>query len=112
MKAFATSERLAAEVLRGSWVVASGLRYTCSASNGCLAEAVSGEAWSAEGLPGLLLHPLGAWSSCATSGVGGGDISLAAGVLLDEGGASMTVVARRLVGGQLAAVELLTLTRA
>lgn len=108
MKAFATGERLAAEALKGSWT-ASGLRYSASSSGGGLvAAAVEGEAWSGEGLAGLLLHPLQAWSSCS---VEGDDISVAAGVLLEEGGASMAVATRRLVAGRLVAAELLTLTR-
>lgn len=119
MKGFATGERLAADALAGTWV-ASGARYTAdpsssSSSDGSAAlqsEAVVGEQWSAEGLEKLLLHPLRAWSCCTASGEGGNDISLAAGVLLDEGGSSMALVTRRLVGGRLEAVELLTLTRA
>ena len=120
MKGFATGERLAADALAGTWV-ASGVRYTAdpsssssSSSDGSTAlqsEAVAGEQWSAQGLEGLLLHPLRAWSCCTASREGGNDISLAAGVLLDEGGSSMALVTRRLVGGRLAAVELLTLTR-
>ena len=114
MKGFATGERLAAEALQGGWT-ASGVRYSSvassssSSSGGLAATAVEGEAWSAEGLPGLLLHPLQAWSSCS---VEGDDVSVAAGVLLEEGGASMAVATRRLVAGRLVAAELLTLTRA
>ena len=112
---FATSERLAPEALRGPWV-ASGLRYACTPGGGCRAQAVSGEAWSAEGLPGLALHPLRAWSACDIGGQGGSNIRLAAGALLEstaEGGpARMAVVTRRMEGGHLAEVELLTLVRA
>ncbi|PRW18378.1 hypothetical protein C2E21_9304 [Chlorella sorokiniana] len=117
MKGFATSEPLSADALAGAWV-ASGVRYTAepssSSSDGVSlrAEAVAGEAWSAQDLQPLLLHPLRAWSCCRTAGEGGNDISLAAGVLLNEGGSSMALVTRRLVGGRLAAVELLTLIRA
>lgn len=118
MKGFATSQCLAADALAGAWV-ASGVRYTAdpssSSGNGgglaLRAEAVAGEQWSAEGLAPLLLHPLRAWSCCQAGGEGGSDISLAVGVLLDEGGSRMAVATRRLVGGRLAAVELLTLTR-
>ena len=115
MKGFATSQCLAADALAGTWA-ASGVRYTPDTSNsgegGALqVEAVAGEQWSAEGLGVLLLHPLRAWSCCQAGGEGGNDISLAAGVLLDEGGSRMAVATRRLVGGRLAAVELLTLTR-
>ena len=119
MKGFASGEPLGAEALAGSWV-ASGMRYTAGPSSSSSsnkgvtlqAEAVAGEPWSAEALPGLLLHPLRAWSSCQVGGAGGNDITLAAGVLLDEGGTSMAVATRKMVGGRLAAVELLTLTRA
>ncbi len=120
MKAFATGEPLAADALAGAWV-ASGVRWTADASSSSSsssdgtalqAEAVAGEQWSAEGLEPLLLHPLRAWSCCRACGEGGSDISLAAGVLRDEAGTSMALATRRLVGGRLAAVELLTLTRA
>lgn len=110
MSPFATGARLAPDALAGAWTAA-GVRYTCGAGAGCSAEAVADEAWSAEGLPSVLLHPLSTWSSCAVSGEGGNDISVAVGVLL-EGGDSMAVVTRRMQGGRLAAVELLTLTRA
>jgi hypothetical protein len=114
MKGFATGACLAADALQGSWT-ASGVRYsidassTSSGSGGLAAAVVEGEAWSAAGLQGLLLHPLQAWSCCS---VEGDDVSVAAGVLLEEGGASMAVVTRRLVAGRLVAAELLTLTRA
>lgn len=109
MKTFASADRLGADALAGAWVAA-GLRYTADpAGNGCRADAVSSEAWSADTQPALLLHPLGAWSSCAIADGADGDISLAAGVLLGD---SMVVATQRLVGGRLAAAELLTLQRA
>lgn len=108
MKGFGTSEPMSADALRAPWT-ASGLRYACTPDGGCRAEAVGGEAWSAEGLPALLLHPLGVWSSCQVDGAAG-DVSVAAGALLEDG--RMAVVTRRYEGGRLAAAELLTLARA
>ncbi|EFN58401.1 hypothetical protein CHLNCDRAFT_140331 [Chlorella variabilis] len=111
MKAFAGDQRLAAEAVQGSWE-ASGVRYSVDgdASGQCSREAVSGEGWSAEDVvaTGLLLHPLQAWSACD---IRGEDVTVTAGVLLDEGGSSMAVATRRLVAGRLVAAELLTLTR-
>lgn len=109
MKGFATSQPLGADALRGPWL-ASGLRYACSPDGGCHAETVSGEAWSAEGLAALLLHPLGAWSSSQAGGQGGADVAVAAGALLEDG--RMVVATRSYHGGRLAAAELLTLARA
>ena len=111
MPAFASGERLAAGALGGAWV-ASGLRY--GGDGAAPVEVVDGELRSLERLPSVLLHPLNAWSSCHVDGDG---VSLAAGVLLDEGGGSgggarMALATRRLVGGRLAGAELLTLTRA
>ena len=115
LKAFASGERLAAEALQGSWVVSSGLRYSMEASSGrcsCTA-AEPGERWAAEGLAqGLVLLPLRAWSSCTTSGTAGCDVSLAGGMMLDEGGSRMVVASRQLAGGRLVGVELLQLEKA
>ncbi|KAL4458080.1 hypothetical protein ABPG75_012945 [Micractinium tetrahymenae] len=114
MKGFASSEALPADALAGAWQVASGLRYQVDPTSGaCSCSAAQpGERWEAGSLQGVLLHPLRAWSACSMGDQDGGDVSLAAGVLLGEGGARMAVAVRRLAGGRLASVELLTLERA
>lgn len=114
MKGFASSEALPAEALAGAWQVAGGLRYTLepgTAACSCTA-ADRGEPWEAGSLQGLVAHPLRAWSACSVGGECGGDICLAAGAVLGEGGARMAVATRRLTGGRLASVELLMLERA
>jgi hypothetical protein len=113
MRGFATDEPLPADALAGEWAVSGGLRYAADpASGACTCSAAGpGERWAVDALQGLLLHPLRAWSACSVGGEGGGDVSLAAGVLLDEGGTRMALATRRLQGGRLVAAELLELQR-
>ena len=113
MLAFATSERLVAEALQREWEVAGGLRYTVDPASGACSSCTAqpGERWMAADVPGLLLHPLRAWSACSGGGEGGGDATLAAGVLLDEGGTRMALATRSMAGGRLVATDLLELQR-